>query len=115
MSGVGIVGRLNRTKPACATFTVRYVFGQGYRVFDPDGNPVGEIMAEEGQAIGYAKGMQTRADRAAKRVTRACLCCGTAFASEGIHNRMCLICRGRSDSDLAPAQIGRLSGLGRSA
>ena len=113
MSGVGAAGRLNRTKPECGKYTVRYMFGAGYAVFDPDGNRVGETMAEERQANGYPKAMKTRADRAAKKAQRPCITCRTVFASEGIHNRICLSCRGRSDADLAPAQLGRMSGLSR--
>ena len=33
------------------------------------------------------------------RKTRACLCCGRPFLSEGNHNRMCKFCRRRSHED----------------
>ena len=34
--------------------------------------------------------------QASRQRTRACLCCGRAFESEGAHNRMCVPCRGRA-------------------
>lgn len=33
-------------------------------------------------------------ERAEKRTRRNCMCCGTPFMSEGIHNRLCATCRG---------------------
>lgn len=32
-------------------------------------------------------------NRAARKRERPCMCCGTAFDSEGPHNRMCGTCR----------------------
>ncbi|RPE72516.1 hypothetical protein EDC62_0207 [Tibeticola sediminis] len=32
-----------------------------------------------------------------KKAERRCMCCGTRFASEGPHNRMCCMCRKKDD------------------
>ncbi len=37
-----------------------------------------------------------------RTTTRACLRCGRRFKSEGAHNRLCAICRGRSVSPFEP-------------
>lgn len=35
--------------------------------------------------------------RLQQRKSRKCMCCGAAFDSEGIHNRLCANCRKRPD------------------
>lgn len=33
----------------------------------------------------------------ARRMRRPCMCCGTSFKSEGIHNRLCKTCKTKGD------------------
>lgn len=79
-------------------FAVDFVPG-GYAVFDRDGHRVGEALRFRGEAERKRDELQREADVKAKRRPRACLCCGSTFASEGIHNRLCPICRRRDAGD----------------
>lgn len=69
------------------TFTVEH-WGRGWAVFR-DGARVTGIIAH----WHHAMFRRDELARAARTVTRACLCCGTSFASEGPHNRLCDPCR----------------------
>lgn len=40
-----------------------------------------------------------RVARQAQLVDRPCMCCGKTFGSEGIHNRLCEVCRTRSNRE----------------
>lgn len=40
--------------------------------------------------------------RKPKTTTRACMCCGCEFASDGPHHRLCGTCRQRNHSPYAP-------------
>lgn len=50
-------------------------------------------------ARGYARHVKRSANCSTEDLTgtttRACMCCGEAFESEGIHNRMCTGCKSR--------------------
>lgn len=70
---------------------------RGYVVIDPEGRPQSAIYGNRDTAVTRAESLQRHADAAARRGPRACLCCGATFDSEGIHNRLCPGCRGRSD------------------
>jgi hypothetical protein len=114
MSGVGVTGLTNRTKPEFATYTVQSN-AKGYAVYDPEGLRISDWTDDKGHAVRLMKQKQHYANARARKTKRPCMCCSNVFDSEGIHNRMCLNCRGRSDADLAPAQLGRISGLSRGA
>ena len=45
---------------------------------------------------------QGEEDRKARVVTRPCMCCRAPFESEGVHNRMCQICRRLGSDPLEP-------------
>lgn len=87
----------NLPKPALARFRVAFSRGSQYVVVDPTGAQVGAatslLCAQE-----RAERLNAEADGKAKRGPRACLCCGKGFESEGIHNRLCAICRTRDDA-----------------
>lgn len=87
----------NLPKPKGGAFTVSFRAGHGYAVLSPKG----EMMAKgltEADARRICREHQSEADRKAKRGPRPCMCCGTAFVSEGIHNRMCGRCRGATEA-----------------
>ena len=83
-SGPGVRGRMQ--------FEVDFV-SEGYAVFDREGRRIGDTFRFRGDAIRKRDELQREADLKAKRGPRACLSCGTVFDSEGIHNRLCPICR----------------------
>jgi len=90
-----------RLKPKYMQTRYRVEFLAGMRpgrycVIDPDGQRVGQPTSLEG-AEARAERLQAADDARAKRGLRPCLCCGTPFESEGIHNRMCDPCRGLDD------------------
>lgn len=64
---------------------------------DPDGRVVGQPTRHHADAVQTCARLQAEADRKARRGPRPCLCCGRRFFSEGRHNRMCALCRGRAD------------------
>ena len=74
---------------------VVYRHGQAY-VLDPGGvrvwGPGARSLAER-----KCETLNAEADTSRKRGERPCLCCGEAFLSEGIHNRMCNRCRSHAD------------------
>ncbi len=71
---------------------------------------------EYGQARSLA-GMLNKADAEAAKPQRPCITCGTPFASEGAHNRMCGTCRCRAKEDVQanPYSRGVSTGLSRRA
>lgn len=86
--------------------------GQGkHVVFRPDGSEEG-IYASRSQAAAIVGIRNKGADIAARRMTRACLCCKAPFESEGIHNRMCPRCRGLGEGAV-PYGIAPRSGRPR--
>ena len=42
---------------------------------------------------------QGKAAQRAERPPKPCMCCGKPFASQGIHNRLCGLCRTRDTTD----------------
>ena len=70
---------------------------RGYFVVDPEGRVASGAYGNRDLAAARAYSLQRQADAAARRGPRACLCCGSVFESEGIHNRMCGPCRGLGD------------------
>lgn len=85
------------SKPGLAAFRTEYLPGIGYRVVDPDGNQVGDFTGFRLEAERKREQLQIAADAKAKRGPRSCLSCGTRFASEGVHNRLCKHCRNQRD------------------
>ena len=77
-------------------YQVAYLNGGKFEVRDPNDRPVG-APTSHAEAREEASRLQKEADVRAKRGPRPCLCCGTTFQSEGIHNRMCNACRGLGD------------------
>ena len=67
---------------------------KGWAVYDDAGSRVSEVYNDPNNARTVRDRMQRQADRQALKTTRPCLCCGTRFESEGIHNRLCGHCRG---------------------
>ena len=87
-------------KPSPA-YAVRRYGHDGWAVVGPRGLRVGAIVADHAAAEARRAALQAEADAKAKRGTRACLCCGASFVSQGIHNRLCTPCRGRDAGDEA--------------
>lgn len=77
-------------------FAVQKIAGW-YRIMGPEGACVGQPYSGKKAAQQAAERMQAAADSRAKRGERPCLCCGTTFISEGIHHRLCGLCRHRGD------------------
>lgn len=76
-------------------YSVRLLRGTGlYEVVDQDGQRIGEPSSHEE----LIRQRRDRMQRQAEMRPRNCLTCGDTFQSEGIHNRMCDHCRGRSHS-----------------
>ena len=53
----------------------------------------GRVVSQEYWDDERAEAAMNRIIRAARVVTRPCLCCRASFVSEGPHNRMCTSCR----------------------
>ncbi len=87
----------NLPRPGRGVYRSVYLPGQGYVVRGPEGMPVGEATPFRARADQLRDKLQRDADAKAKRGPRPCLCCGRSFKSEGIHHRMCAICRIRKD------------------
>lgn len=107
------MGTENHSKPAFGRFRIEFLPGRGHYVVDPDGNRV-STFDSLGRIELICDAKQREADRAKKRASRPCLCCGATFASEGVHNRMCNTCRNRPSNDLAsPFSFGAIHGRKR--
>lgn len=85
-------------KPEYARWSMECVPGKGWRLVDPDGRPQSAFYGAGDRAQSALDAAQARADAARKRAVRPCLCCQKPFESEGIHNRLCSICRHREGS-----------------
>ena len=77
-------------------FLIHLIRGQGYVVTDARGKYLTEPSAFRPQVDRVRARMQAEEMAKRKVGTRACLCCQKSFKSQGIHNRMCLTCRGVS-------------------
>ena len=87
----------NRKKPSARPeFEILYTPGQGYAVFDEDGVRISGYNPPHEAVAGILERKRAKSARDAGRRNRNCLCCGAVFASQGIHNRLCRPCRGRS-------------------
>lgn len=59
-------------------------------------NPMGEVTRFRQVAERRRDELQREDDRKHKRGERPCMCCGSVFLSQGIHNRLCPHCRIRA-------------------
>jgi len=75
-------------------YTVKQILG-GYVVVDPDGGHATRLIRFRAEADQLRDKVQREADKAAKRGPRLCMSCSDVFESEGIHNRLCPLCRGQ--------------------
>ncbi len=66
---------------------------KGWAVYDDAGQRVSGLHSRIDGAQAMCDRMQRREDKKAVRTIRPCMCCRTAFESEGIHNRLCDRCR----------------------
>lgn len=70
--------------------------GEGlFAVWRPDGTRYGSYSTFA-QAVGIAEDRQKADDARARKMERRCMCCREQFWSDGLHNRLCSPCRGRS-------------------
>ena len=99
-------------KPANAKWTVQRTAACVFHVRGPDLS-VFATYDNLCQAEAKRGTLQRRDDLAARRQTRACMTCCTPFASEGIHNRMCPVCRNRNTDGWNPHGIAPKSGRPR--
>lgn len=70
----------------------------------PDGLAAGESFLRREDAERRCAEMRRADDAKHKRGVRACLCCGVAFKSEGVHNRLCKVCCKKGGGD-APSPV----------
>lgn len=103
---------IHHPKPALSRFAVEYIPGAGYVVADPDGKWQGKPSPFRPQVERICAELQRDADKAAKRGPRPCMRCQAEFYSEGIHNRMCVRCRGvgEAEQSVRPAVPARRFG-----
>lgn len=85
----------NNPKPS-ARPQVQYICGKGYAIVDARGIAISGFEHDKERLRARLAKITAEADAKAKRGPRPCLCCGSSFASEGIHNRLCNSCRHRS-------------------
>ena len=84
-------------KPGRGGYRTEFIPGVGHVVVSPEGRLASSPTPFRAQAEQLRDRLQIEADRKARRGPRTCMCCGATFDSEGIHNRLCGHCRGRSD------------------
>lgn len=70
-----------------------------FQVLRPDGTVYGDYPTLN-QAAATVGIRQKETDAAARKMTRACMCCRRPFDSEGIHNRLCDGCRRLGDGPI---------------
>lgn len=102
------IDNIKLSKPEHAKWQVVERAEDKFVVYAPDGQVHG-TYATKSQAAGIAGRWKKEADEAARKMVRPCICCGTDFDSQGIHNRLCCICRHR-DGGQNPHGIAPRSG-----
>ncbi|WP_333827752.1 hypothetical protein [Pararhodobacter sp.] len=100
----------NLPAPRHARYRIEYITRAGYVICAPDGAHLPGVHLNRDLAEERRDALQAEADRKARRGPRPCMCCGQTFFSEGIHNRMCTPCRGRSDHMAEIAFAGEQDG-----
>ena len=107
------MGALKATKPSRGRWCVVQLDGaEVWTVLRPDDTVYGTYGSHP-KAIATASARQREDDQAARRMTRACMCCRKPFESEGIHNRLCSCCRGQGADAWHPHGIAQRSGRPR--
>ena len=77
-------------------FEVRQVSKKGFAVYNASTNErESGFYSRRALAACYCDTLNREKKEQAARRKRKCMCCGTPFLSEGIHNRLCRNC-GRS-------------------
>lgn len=73
---------------------------------------VSPIFYSRAEAEKYLRAELAKLPASRRPQERACMCCGKAFQSEGIHNRLCGYCRAKGDAlgDECRPQINRTGG-----
>lgn len=99
----------NNPKPS-ARPQVHYFASKGYAIVDAQGSRVTGFYGDKGKALDRLEKITAEADAKAKRGPRPCMCCRNKFDSEGIHNRLCHLCRHRSGETIGSPRIPRKSG-----
>lgn len=99
-------------KPARVRWEVRYAPPRGYMVVAPSGETRGPFASKDNADTCRDK-LEARENAVRKRMVRPCLCCQRPFESEGIHNRMCGLCRLRDPDDVTPYGLAPRSGRPR--
>ncbi len=77
-------------------YEIRRVRHQGkpsYAVFTLDGDRVSGFHLSRDQSEGILQNLVRDEARRRNRRRRACMCCRSVFDSDGIHHRLCDICR----------------------
>jgi len=77
-------------------------WGAGYAVFDPAS---GARVSAACHHHALAAAMALRMERRRARRARPCLCCGSTFASDGPHHRLCRNCLARGACGLDRAWL----------
>lgn len=99
-------------KPAFARFHIAPRAGGRWVLIGPDGRIQASFQGYD-HAVTARDHAQARADAAAKRITRDYMGCQKPFMSEGIHNRLCAVCRQRGADGWNPHGIAPRSGRPR--
>lgn len=87
----------NQPAPRFARHRLDFRSAHGFFVIDPDGEVAEGPFLSKALAERVCAKLQRDWEVRHRIGPRPCLCCGRTFHSEGIHNRMCGHCRGRSD------------------
>lgn len=89
---------------------IRISNADGFQVIGlPQLSPQFRVRAE---AEKWLRAALAKAPESRRPRTRACLCCGRSFDSEGFHNRLCGPCRHHSEP-FGSASLARASAPGR--
>lgn len=99
------MGFLKEAKPAKMKWRTVCRGDELFEVRTPNGELYGTFPTLN-QAASIVGRRQKEDDERARRMKRPCMCCGHAFMSEGIHNRMCDLCRHR---DVAPDPVRQVA------
>ncbi|MCU0826612.1 MAG: hypothetical protein MUE52_04235 [Tabrizicola sp.] len=97
------------SKPGLGKWRVVQKAEEVFEVRTPD-NAVYGRYSSLSQAAATASTRQKETDLAARRKTRACMCCTEPFQSEGIHNRLCSRCRSKEADNWNPYGLAPRSG-----
>jgi hypothetical protein len=87
----------NLPAPGPVRFAIEFRPGRGHFVVTSEGVVVYGPNRRD-LVLNKCEALQSAHDNRHKIGPRACLCCGRQFQSAGIHNRMCVPCRGRGDA-----------------